>query len=306
MAEQVKQEKPAAEKSKVKKPARGKSKKPGARPDFATVGGILLAFGGIVGGLLMEGGRIKDISQITAAFIVLGGTFGAVMVSTPIRVLKGAAMRLIHVLMDNTQSPDAAIEELIVYATKARKNGLVSLENEALEIQDPFLRKALTLAVDGTDLQEIRNMMQLEIETVENRALAEAKVFESAGGYSPTIGIIGAVMGLIQVMKNLANIEEVGRGIAVAFVATLYGVGLANIILLPAATKIKSRIELETEMKQLKLEGVVAIVEGLNPKLIRSKLDAYKQEDTAPAKGPGKEKPEKPPAIVPQAAPTKS
>jgi chemotaxis protein MotA len=306
MAEQVKQEKPAAEKSKVKKPARGKSKKPGARPDFATVGGILLAFGGIVGGLLMEGGRIKDISQFTAAFIVLGGTFGAVMVSTPIRVLKGAAMRLIHVLMDNTQSPDAAIEELIVYATKARKNGLVSLENEALEIQDPFLRKALTLAVDGTDLQEIRNMMQLEIETVENRALAEAKVFESAGGYSPTIGIIGAVMGLIQVMKNLANIEEVGRGIAVAFVATLYGVGLANIILLPAATKIKSRIELETEMKQLKLEGVVAIVEGLNPKLIRSKLDAYKQEDTAPAKGPGKEKPEKPPAIVPQAAPTKS
>jgi len=306
MAEQVKQEKPAAEKSKVKKPARGKSKKPGARPDFATVGGILLAFGGIVGGLLMEGGRIKDISQITAAFIVLGGTFGAVMVSTPIRVLKGAAMRLIHVLMDNTQSPDAAIEELIVYATKARKNGLVSLENEALEIQDPFLRKALTLAVDGTDLQEIRNMMQLEIETVENRALAEAKVFESAGGYSPTIGIIGAVMGLIQVMKNLANIEEVGRGIAVAFVATLYGVGLANIILLPAATKIKSRIELETEMKQLKLEGVVAIVEALNPKLIRSKLDAYKQEDTAPAKGPGKEKPEKPPAIVPQAAPAKS
>jgi chemotaxis protein MotA len=306
MAEQVKQEKPAAEKSKVKKPARGKSKKPGARPDFATVGGILLAFGGIVGGLLMEGGRIKDISQITAAFIVLGGTFGAVMVSTPIRVLKGAAMRLIHVLMDNTQSPDAAIEELIVYATKARKNGLVSLENEALEIQDPFLRKALTLAVDGTDLQEIRNMMQLEIETVENRALAEAKVFESAGGYSPTIGIIGAVMGLIQVMKNLANIEEVGRGIAVAFVATLYGVGLANIILLPAATKIKSRIELETEMKQLKLEGVVAIVEGLNPKLIRSKLDAYKQEDTAPAKGPGKEKPEKPPAVVPQAAPAKS
>jgi chemotaxis protein MotA len=299
MAEQVRQEK-------VKKSAPGKSKKTGARPDFATVGGILLAFGGIVGGLLMEGGRIKDISQITAAFIVLGGTFGAVMVSTPIRVLKGAALRLIHVLMDNTQSPDAAIEELIVYATKARKNGLVSLEAEALEIQDPFLRKALTLAVDGTDLQEIRNMMQLEIETVENRALAEAKVFESAGGYSPTIGIIGAVMGLIQVMKNLANIEEVGRGIAVAFVATLYGVGLANIILLPAANKIKSRIELETEMKQLKLEGVVAIVEGLNPKLIRSKLDAYKQEDTAPANAPGAEKPEKSPGTLPQAVPAKS
>src|SRR5579864_4211890 len=281
MAEQPTQDRPAAER--VKKPAPSKSKKStGARPDFATIGGILLAFGGLVGGLLMEGGRIKDISQITAAFIVLGGTFGAVMVSTPIRVLHGAALRLAHVLIDKTESPDAAIEELIVYATKARKNGLVSLEGEALEIQDPFLRKALTLAVDGTDLQEIRNMMQLEIETAENRAVAEAKVFESAGGYSPTIGIIGAVMGLIQVMKNLANIEEVERGIAVAFVATVYGVGLANILLLPAATKIKSRIDREIELKELKLEGVIGIVEGLNPKLIRSKLDAYRFQDATP------------------------
>src|SRR5713101_4777695 len=240
MAEQLKQERPAAERSKGKKRASAKNKKTGARPDFATVGGILLAFGGIVGGLLMEGGRIKDISQITAAFIVLGGTFGAVLVSTPIRVLNGAAMRLIHVLMDNTQSPDAAIEELIVYATKARKNGLVSLEAEALEIQDPFLRKALTLAVDGTDLKEIRRMLELEIGLEEQHAEAEAKVFECAGGYAPTVGIIGAVMGLIQVMKNLANIDEVGHGIAVAFVATVYGVATANLFFLPAAAKIKA------------------------------------------------------------------
>jgi chemotaxis protein MotA len=312
MAEQPRQA--GAGSANVRKPPPEKARKPGeSRPDLATVGGLLLAVGGIVGGLLMEGGKIRDISQVTAALIVLGGTLGAVMVSTPIRVLHGAAMRLIHVLIDKTGSPDAVIEELIVYATKARKNGLVSLENEALEIQDPFLRKALTLAVDGTDLQEIRNMMQLEIETGENRALAEAKVFESGGGYSPTIGIIGAVMGLIQVMKNLANIEEVGRGIAVAFVATLYGVGLANIILLPAATKIKSRIELETEMKQLKLEGVVAIVEGLNPKLIRSKLDVYKHGERVvqPAeKGDAKNmagaKAEMPPRANPQAAPAKS
>jgi chemotaxis protein MotA len=291
----------------IKKAAGPVGKKPsGSRPDFATIGGILLAFGGIVGGLLMEGGKIRDVSQITAALIVLAGTFGAVMVGTPIRVLKGAAMRLIHVLMDKTGSADETIEELIVYATKARKNGLVSLESEALEIQDPFLGKALTLAVDGTDLQEIRNMMQLEIEMVENRALAEAKVFESAGGYSPTIGIIGAVMGLIQVMKNLANIEEVGRGIAVAFVATLYGVGLANIILLPAANKIKSRIEWETQMKELKLEGVVAIVEGLNPKLIRSKLEAYRHDEGAGAKTKIKGKPEKPVAAAPQVAHAKS
>src|SRR3984893_5297446 len=295
MAEQPRPEQPRADRANANRPGFEKGKKAGPRPDFATVVGILLALGGIVGGLLMEGGKIRDVSQITAALIVLGGTLGAVMVSTPIRVLNGAFLRLIHVLMDKTGSPDEAIEELIVYATKARKNGLVSLESEALEIRDPFLRKALTLAVDGTDLQEIRNMMQLEIDTAENRAMAEAKVFGSAGGYSPTIRIIGAVMGLIQVMKNLANIEEVGRGIAVAFVATLYGVGLANIILLPAATKIKSRIEWETEMKQLKLEGVVAIVEGLNPKLIRSKLDAYRHEESAGAKAKAKEKAEKQP-----------
>ena len=262
----------------------------------------------------MEGGKIKDVSQITAAFIVLGGTFGAVMVSTPLSVLMGAALRLIHVVLDKTQPPDAAIEEIIAFATKARKNGLVSLENDALHVQDPFLRKALTLAVDGTDLQEMRNMMQLEIDMSESRAVAEAKVFECAGGYSPTIGIIGAVMGLIQVMKNLANIEEVGHGIAVAFVATVYGVGLANILLLPAATKIKSRIESETELKQLKLEGVVGIVEGLNPKLIRSKLDAYrhdqKAEDNAKAKAKDDKKTApaagKKPAPAPEAAPVKS
>jgi chemotaxis protein MotA len=278
------------------------AKKAGSRPDLASIGGIVLAVGGIVGGLLMEGGKIKDISQITAAIIVLGGTLGAVMVSTPMSVLKGAALRLIHVLLDKTQPPDAAIEELIGYATKARKNGLVSLENESLSIQDPFLKKALTLAVDGTDLQEIRSMMQLDMDITDSRAQAEAKVFECGGGYSPTIGIIGAVMGLIQVMKNLANIEEVGHGIAVAFVATVYGVALANILLLPAAAKIKSRIERDTELKELKLEGVIAIVEGLNPKLIRSKLDAYRYDAPKAAATAGKEK--KVPAPV--SAPAKS
>jgi chemotaxis protein MotA len=255
---------------------RGRSpKKSSARPDIATLGGMVLAVGGIVGGLIMEGGGLKDISQITAAFIVLGGTCGAVMVSTPMGILLGAVRRLVHIFVDKTDPPEAVIDELIGFATAARRNGLVSLEGEALEVQDPFLRKALNLAVDGTDLQEIRAMMQLDIEVAENCAFAEARVFENAGGYSPTIGIIGAVMGLIQVMKNLANIAEVGHGIAVAFVATVYGVGLANIFLLPAATKIKARIESETALKELKLEGVVAIVEGLNPKLIRGKLEAY-------------------------------
>lgn len=260
-----------------------------AKPDFATIAGLVIAFAGILGGLLMEGGKLKDVAQFTAALIVLGGTAGAVMVSTPLPVLAGAGRRLLEVLFDTAKPMDGLMEEMIGYATKARKQGLVSLEDQALLIEDPFLRKAMNLAVDGTDIQEIRKMLELDIELDEHHAEAEAKVFECAGGYAPTIGIIGAVLGLIQVMKNLANIEEVGRGIAVAFVATVYGVGSANLLFLPAASKIKSRVRSETQRKEMILEGVCGIVEGLNPKLIRSKLEAYTQQAPATKKPAKKE-----------------
>ncbi len=267
-------------------------KKTGSKPDFATIGGLILAFGGILGGLKLEKGDISDILQFTAALIVLGGTTGAVMVSTPLPVMIRAIKRLSIVLFEQSIPADALVEEIIAYATKARKNGLVSLEKDAEQIADPFLRKALTLAIDGTDIQEIRKMLELEIELQEHHAEAEAKVFETAGGYSPTVGIIGAVLGLIQVMKKIANVDEVGHGIAVAFVATVYGVGVANLILLPAANKIKARVQHEIQMKELIVEGVVGIVEGLNPKMIRSKLEAYahaapsgKSSKSANAKG---------------------
>jgi chemotaxis protein MotA len=256
--------------------------KPKRRPDFATIGGLIVALAGIIGGLIFEGGSIRDIGQITAAIIVLGGTLGAVMVNTPIDILKRACKRLSAVFFHSEVQPGEIAEEIIAFATKARKNGIVSLEEDAAQIQDPFLRKALNLAVDGADLQELRGMMELDIAVEEHRSEAEAKVFESAGGYAPTIGIIGAVMGLIQVMKHLANIEEVGHGIAVAFVATVYGVASSNIFFLPAANKIKARAHEETERREMILEGVVSIVEGLNPKLIRSKLEIYSQH--APAK----------------------
>ena len=176
------------------------------------------------------------------------------------------------------QAPEELLEKVVAYAQKARRSGLVSLEDDASAEPDPFLKKALNLAVDGTDLVELRIMMELDIDMAERRAEADAKVFEMAGGYAPTIGIIGAVMGLIQVMKHLENIDEVGRGIAVAFVATVYGVASANILFLPAGGKIKARAHRETELKELTLEGVVGIVEGMNPKLIRAKLGAYCQE----------------------------
>jgi chemotaxis protein MotA len=258
------------------------------RMDFASAGGLALALVGILGGLMMEGGKIKDVAQVTAAIIVLGGTVGAVLISTPLPTVLGAVRRFAGVFSEDAESLGSLLDAVTGYAMKARKNGLVSLEQDADQIADRFLRKALNLAVDGTDLQEIRRMLELEIEIEENRAEAEAKVFEAAGGFAPTIGIIGAVLGLIQVMKNLANIEEVGHGIAVAFVATVYGVGSANLIFLPAAAKIKARIGAEVRRKELVIEAVSGIVEGLNPKLIRAKLEAYTLSE--PQKAPKKEK----------------
>jgi len=255
-----------------------------ARPDLASIGGLVLSVGGILGGLLLEGGKIRDVAQITAALIVLGGTLGAVMVTTPLRVLIRAIKKLGIVFVEKSQQPQQAVDEIITFATKARKHGIVSLEQDADRVPDEFLRKALDLAVDGTDLDAIRKMMELEMTLEEHGAEAEAKVYEAAGGYAPTVGIIGAVLGLIQVMKHLENIDEVGRGIAVAFVATVYGVGSANLFFLPAASKLRARTHQAMQIKELMLEGVVAIIEGLNPKLIRTKLEAYTREAEAPPK----------------------
>lgn len=256
-----------------------------SRLDVSTLGGGVLAVAAIIGGLLLEKGEIRDIAQYTAAVIVLGGTAGAVMIASPMSCIKGALRRAKSTFSENAQNPKELIEELIKYAGEARKHGIVSLERTAGTIEDPFLRKALTLAVDGTDLVEIRKMMELEMSSEEQRAHSEAKVFESAGGYAPTIGIIGAVMGLIQVMKNLANIDEVGHGIAVAFVATVYGVGFSNLFCLPLAAKMKARTEEQMHLAELKLEGVLGIAEGLNPTLLRAKLDAFDhdRQQTAPA-----------------------
>jgi chemotaxis protein MotA len=258
----------------VADPKAAKSKS-SSKPDLATVGGLLLALGGIAGGLIMDGGKLQDIAQVSAAVIVLGGTIGAVMITTPLSVLIRAGKQLGSMFFSQTESVQDKVDEIIEFATQARKNGIVSLESQASSIQDPFLKKALGLAVDGIEPAKIRDIMELEIVLFEQNAEAEAKVFEAAGGYSPTIGIIGAVLGLIQVMKNLANIDEVGRGIAVAFVATVYGVASANIFFLPAASKLKARAHEVVRTRELMLEGILGIAEGINQKLIKIKLEAY-------------------------------
>lgn len=249
------------------------------KPFITALAGLVLAACGILGGFLLEGGRFHDVVQVTAALIVGGGTMGAVLVSTPIGTLRRASRRARSTFFGPGEDLEELTELLISFATKARKNGLVSLEDEALEIEDSFLRKGMNLAVDGAEITEIRSMMTLEMQIEEARALAETKVFESAGGYAPTIGILGAVMGLIQVMKNLANMDEVGHGIAVAFVATLYGVGLANLVLIPTANKMRAKIHRQLERREMSIEGVVGIMEGLNPKLLRIKLEAFHEPD---------------------------
>lgn len=255
------------------------------RPDFSTFAGIALALAGILGGLILEKGSIQDVAQATAAVIVLGGTLGAVMVTTPMPVMWRGVRALGGIFRETASPASSTIDLLVQYAIKARKNGIVSLESDAGSIPDPFLRKALNLAVDGTDLQELRRMMEVDIAIGEQDSEAEAKVWEAAGGYAPTIGIIGAVLGLIQVMKHLEDIKEVGHGIAVAFVATVYGVGSANIFFLPAANKLRARTREAAMLKELALEGVTGIVEGLNPTLIRLKLESYQRNRKKPAGG---------------------
>ncbi len=304
MAESTPTAAPAAKqppKSAAKASPKKNPKPSTSKPDLATLGGIAIALVGILGGLLLEKGSIQDIAQATAAMIVLGGTFGAVLVTNPLSVVIRALAGAKGILIEQTVSAETIIETLIQYATKARKNGIVSLESEAAAIPDPFLRKALGMAVDGTDLQEIKKMMETDINLTEQASEAEAKVWECAGGYAPTIGIIGAVLGLIQVMKHLEDIKEVGHGIAVAFVATVYGVGSANILFLPAANKLRSRMHQVTLIQDMVMEGVIGIVEGLNPTLIRMKLQAFNQHPRKPPKT--KSKPAQPPAGKSEKAP---
>jgi chemotaxis protein MotA len=246
-----------------------------SRPDLGSIGGLVLGVGAILGGLTLDGGKVTEIAQLNAAVVVLGGTIGALMLATPLTVLIGAVKKIGSIFFEKTQPVAETIETIIGYATQARKQGIVSLEQEASKIEDRFLRKALDLAVDGKELSQIRSIMELEIDLIEQRGEAEAKAYEAAGGFAPTIGIIGAVLGLMQVLKNLANIEKVGEGIAAAFVATVYGVGVANLLFLPAGNKLRARLRDEVQLRELMLEGILAIVEGLNPKLIRVRLDAY-------------------------------
>jgi chemotaxis protein MotA len=243
--------------------------------DKSSIAGVTLAIAGIVAGLLIEGGNLGQILQPTAAMIVFGGTMGAVLLQFPMSTVIAAFRSLGRVFSAPKKHNDQLIALLVSFANKARRSGVVSLDSDLQTVQDSFLRQSLSLAVDGTEPSELRRIMSVSLDCSTESEERLPAVFESAGGFSATIGILGAVLGLIQVMQHLDDIHEVGRGIAVAFVATIYGVGIANLFFLPFAGKMRIRIREEHQRREMMLEGVTSILEGMNPRMLEIKLAGF-------------------------------
>ena len=250
--------------------------------DITTIAGIVGGFGFILLGQLLEGGHVGSILQDTAAIIVFGGTLGAVLVSFPKKDFVRGVKMFGMVLTDKKHDMSAVTKQIVELASIARRDGVLALEGKLPEIQDPFLKKALGYVVDGVDASVTRSSLEAAIDAEHTENMMGAKVWEAAGGYSPTIGIIGAVLGLIHVMENLSDPSKLGGGIATAFVATVYGVGSANIIFLPTANKLKRKLALAMERKVVITEGVLAIQEGLNPRVLEEKLRALTGEPPPP------------------------
>ncbi len=245
--------------------------------DILSMLGVLVAFSAILGGNLIGGGKLDSLVQLTAFIIVIGGTLGAVMLQTPLKVFTRAMRMIIWVFRPPIIHAEEQITQIIEWCQLARKEGLLGLETLSESYPESFARKGLELLVDGREPDDIRKIMEVELDTLEQRDIHAANVFESAGGYAPTLGILGAVMGLIHVMQNLANPARLGEGIAVAFVATIYGIGSANLILLPIAGKLKAIIHLQANVREMTIEGLVAIAEGENPHAIETKLKGFLQ-----------------------------
>ena len=243
--------------------------------DVLSLLGIILAFVAIIGGNLIEGGHVGALVNGPAALIVLGGTLAAALLQSPLSSFKRALQIVGWILFPPRVDLAGGIDRVVNWSLTARKEGLLGLEGVADAEPDPYARKGLQLLVDGSAPAAIRSILEVDFLTQESRDIQAAKVFESMGGYAPTIGIIGAVMGLIHVMGNLADPSQLGSGIAVAFVATIYGVASANLILLPVANKLKAQVMRQSRYREMLLEGLLSIAEGENPRSIELKLQGF-------------------------------
>lgn len=243
--------------------------------DKISLAGLVLGMVAILGGQVLEGGHMGSLVQPTALLIVLGGTLGAVLLQSPAHVFKRGIKMAKWVWVPPVIEQKRLIEQILNWSQLSRREGLLALENYIPAIKEDFTRKGLQLLVDGADPERIRELMEVEIGTFEDEWRQSAKIWESAGGYSPTIGILGAVMGLIHVMENLSDPTKLGAGIAVAFVATIYGVGLANLIYLPIAGKLKYYITRMVASREMLIDGLVGIALGDNPRIIEGRLKGY-------------------------------
>lgn len=253
--------------------------------DFTTLFGLALGLAALIGGFLWDGGHISALFVPSALLIVFGGTFGAVAASFPGNILKTIPTALSIAFRKHHRNPSQIIEEMVEMAAIARREGVLALEYRAQEHPNPFLKDGLLMVVDGTDPELTRQILELEMDAVEHKYDSMAKIFESAGGFAPTMGIIGTVMGLIHVLGNIAGEpENLAPAIAVAFAATLYGVMSANAIYFPIGSKIKIRGKEEIAEMELMLEGILALQAGENPQLIKKKLKSFLIEKAAAAK----------------------
>ena len=246
--------------------------------DVLSVLGVIIGLVAIIGGNWLEGGHLGALVNLPALLIVVGGTIGAATLQSPMSTLRLALQRLVFVFMPLQLDFKGGVGKIVRWAMAARKEGLLGLESIADSERDPFARKGLQLLVDGSEPDSIRAVMELESDLREQRDINAAKFYESMGGYSPTVGIIGAVLGLIHVMGNLADPSKLGPGIATAFVATIYGVALANLFLLPVASKLRVHGRIESQYREMLIEGVIAIAEGENPRAIELKLNGFVEQ----------------------------
>ncbi|HNC65763.1 MAG TPA: flagellar motor protein [Thauera aminoaromatica] len=243
--------------------------------DKISLVGLTLGIAAILVGQVIEGGHLSSLFQPTAFMIVIGGTLGAVMLQSPLRIFMQGMRMARWVFVPPAPAFDTIIEQVANWGHTARKEGLLSLENQIEALSDPFMRKGLQLLVDGIEPNRLREVLEVEIGVWENQMKMSARIWEAAGGYAPTIGILGAVMGLIHVMENLSDPSRLGAGIAVAFVATIYGVGFANLVFLPIAKKLGAHIVTLTTQREMFVDGLVGIANGDNPRIIASRMQGY-------------------------------
>ncbi|AVX20764.1 MULTISPECIES: flagellar motor protein [Carboxydocella] len=243
--------------------------------DLATIIGLVLAIASLLISVILEGGELHSLINESAALLVFGGTIGATLICYSLEDIKEIGKVLKIAFTTQKTDPISVIENLVSFAERARREGLLALENETSSMDDDFLRKGIQLIVDGTDPELVRNILETELAFLEQRHHRSASIFETAGGFAPTMGIIGTVMGLVHVLGNLSDVAGLGPAIATAFIATFYGVSSANVIFLPLANKLKGKSSTEQLIREIMIEGILSIQAGENPRIVKEKLMAF-------------------------------